>query len=610
MPCRTKGGSFVLFKRAFQPLVWFSLGLSALLLGFALFSPGARLVENTVSEPLRFIGEYVLSDSPQRLPFQTGTELSADKLTSVTLYGHFDREVKPNTQIVMRISNLHVQLLVNGETVFTYGDAHPSFVHSGGNVWTSFTSTGVLPADAVELRLSNSYANEVLSSFDDFFTNLSTGSEYPVYRNALFGQGSHLLIGVIVFLLGLAMLCVSFYAQVLKLSRAHDYVYLSAFVIASGIWMCINYRFISLIIPYPTFYQTLEMLCMALMPVFLMRYMITLVAARQRRLCSIVIYGVLLVAMAAILFQLLGMVDLAMLTGLFSLIDMVGIAFFTVCLILSFRHPGDAETRAAILPMFILFIGAALNIANYFFTWRTNGLFYSLAFLLFAFLEMFRLVHALRDSVRRNSEYARLENELIQSRIAVMLSQIKPHFLYNALNSISALCLTDPLMADQAITSLSNYLRGNIRSLEQSAPVPFEQELDHIKYYVRLEQLRYGEKLRVVYAINTIDFQVPTLSLQTLVENAIRHGVSPRPEGGLVVVQTERGDGCTVVRIIDNGVGFDPDMRSQNADSIGLVNAKKRMEVMMNAVFDIQSIPGKGTTIVIRIPDAQRKGKA
>ena len=89
----------------------------------------------------------------------------------------------------MRISNLQVQLLVNGETVFTYGDAHPSFVHSGGNVWTSFTSTGVLPADAVELRLSNFYANEVLSSFDDFFTNLSTGSEYPVYRKRSLRSG-------------------------------------------------------------------------------------------------------------------------------------------------------------------------------------------------------------------------------------------------------------------------------------------------------------------------------------------------------------------------------------------------------------------------------------
>ncbi|NCB31896.1 MAG: hypothetical protein EOM66_10880 [Clostridia bacterium] len=162
-------------------------------------------------------------------------------------------------------------------------------------------------------------------------------------------------------------------------------------------------------------------------------------------------------------------------------------------------------------------------------------------------------------------------------------------------------------MADQAITSLSNYLRGNIRSLEQSTPVPFEQELNHIKYYVRLEQLRYGDKLRVVYAIDHTDFEVPTLSLQTLVENAIRHGVSPKPEGGLVVVQTEKGEHCSIVRIIDNGVGFDPDMQSHNADSIGLANARKRMEAMMNAHFDVQSIPGQGTTITITIPDSKRK---
>ena len=115
--------------------------------------------------------------------------------------------------------------------------------------------------------------------------------------------------------------------------------------------------------------------------------------------------------------------------------------------------------------------------------------------------------------------------------------------------------------------------------------------------------MRYGDKLRVVDAIDTLDFQVPTLSLQTLVENAIRHGVSPRPEGGLVVVHTERGDGFTLIRIMDNGVGFDPDLHSHNADSIGLANAKQRMEVMMGAQFDIQSIPGKGTTISIRIPN-------
>ena len=349
---------------------------------------------------------------------------------------------------------------------------------------------------------------------------------------------------------------------------------------------------------------------MAFMPVFLMAYMLPLTGQRQRPFCFAVILLELAVAFIGMLLQLFRVTDLPAFTGYFAIADVVGIAVYALCLSKTLlRHP-EKETRSAILPLFVLFIGALLNLANFFFGWRTNGMFYSAAFLGFSLWEMVRLVYLFREYVRRSREYARLENELTQSRIAVMLSQIKPHFLFNALNSISALCLTDPLMADQAITSLSNYLRGNIRSLEQNSPIPFEQELDHIKYHVRLEQLRYGEKLRVVYAIHTTDFQVPTLSLQTLVENAIRHGVSPKPEGGLVVVETEHGDHCTFVRIIDNGVGFDMDLRSQNADSIGLANAKKRMEVMMNAEFTIQSTPGKGTNITIRIPDAPERMKA
>ena len=346
------------------------------------------------------------------------------------------------------------------------------------------------------------------------------------------------------------------------------------------------------------------------MPVFLMAYMLPLTGITHRKLCTAVILCELAAAVIGILLQLFRVTDMPSLTGYFAAVDVLGIGIFALCLAKTLRKNPGRETRSAILPLFVLFTGALLNLANFFFGWRTNGLFYATAFLGFSLWEMVRLIHTLREYVRRSREYVQLENELTQSRIAVMLSQIKPHFLFNALNSISALCLTDPLMADQAITSLSNYLRGNIRSLEQNTPIPFEQELDHIKYYVRLEQLRYGDKLRVVYAINTSDFQVPTLSLQTLVENAIRHGVSPKPEGGLVVVQTERGDHCTFVRIIDNGVGFDPDMRSRNADSIGLANAKKRMEVMMNAEFDIRSTPGKGTNVTIRIPDAPGKGKA
>ena len=600
----------VFFKRMFQPILWLALALSVTLLALMLFLPGARLQTHTASEPLRFIGEYALEGSAQRYPLTDETDFSTAEHTQVTLYGHFDRAVAPNAQIIMRISNLRVTLRVNGRTVFAFGGDHPALVKSGGNVWTAFTSNGILPTDAVELQLANVYTNDVLSSYRDFFSGLSTGSEYAVYRTVFTAESYQFIVSLVLLLMGIAMLGLSIYARGLKLARAGDYLYLSGFTIASGIWMSINYRMISLILPYPAFYQTLEMLAMALMPVFLLRYASSLIRKPYQSLCLGVTFAVLLLSIVCIVLQFFGTIDLAELTGVFSLVDMAAIAAFVVCLLKSLRAPRDAETMSSILPLFILFSGALLNFANYFFSWHTSGLFYTVAFLLFAILEMIRLVRTLREGIHRNNEFIRLENELTQSRIAVMLSQIKPHFLFNALNSISALCLTDPIMADQAITSLANYLRGNIRSLEQSAPVPFEQELDHIKYYVRLEQLRYGDRLRVVYAVETTAFQVPTLSLQTLVENAIRHGVSPRPEGGLVVVQTERGDNCTYVRIIDDGVGFDPDMSSQNADSIGLANAKKRMEVMMNADFDIHSVPGKGTVISIRIPDAPGKEKA
>ncbi|NLI21166.1 MAG: histidine kinase [Clostridiales bacterium] len=596
-------------RRAFQPLLWLTLALSLALLLLSLLGPNARLEAYTSASPLRLTGVYAVDGAAERLPFTGEQHIPVAANRQLVVSGHFDRDVLPNTQIILRICNLTVRLRVNGQEVFAFGERKPSFGSGGGNVWMSFTTAGITAADDVELTLTSVYGSASRSSFDAFFNHLSAGSEYPVYRAAFVSQAVPLGAGILIFLLGAAMLGVSFYARALGLARSRDYPYLSAFVIVSGVWMCINYQYASLVIPYPAFIQLLEMVCMLWMPVFLMRYMVSLVPATHRAVCRWTVLAVLAAALLGLGLQFMGAVDLAALTGVFALVDVAAISVFAVCLLRGIK-PRTPEMMVAVAPLFILFAGALLNVANYFLVWQTGGLFFSLALLAYSLLELSRLIRSLRDSIRRSREYARLENELTQSRIAVMLSQIKPHFLFNALNSISALCLTDPIMADQAITSLSNYLRGNIRSLEQSAPVPFEQELDHIKYYVRLEQLRYGDKLRVVYAIETTDFVVPTLSLQTLVENAIRHGVSPRPEGGLVVVQTERADGGTLVRIIDDGVGFDPDMQSRNADSIGLANAKKRMEAMVGAVFEIRSVPGKGTAVEIRIPDAPGKERA
>jgi LytS/YehU family sensor histidine kinase len=166
--------------------------------------------------------------------------------------------------------------------------------------------------------------------------------------------------------------------------------------------------------------------------------------------------------------------------------------------------------------------------------------------------------------------------ELTQSRISIMLSQIQPHFLYNSLNSIYYLCEEDPLKAQQAIGDFSDYLRGNLDSLKRTEPVPFEQELKHIQIYLSLEKMRFDKKLNVVYDIETMDFCVPALSIQPIVENAVRYGVGKKAEGGTVMLRVKEKPDSYCITVSDDGVGFDPyETQDDGRTHVGIDNVKR-----------------------------------
>ncbi len=200
-----------------------------------------------------------------------------------------------------------------------------------------------------------------------------------------------------------------------------------------------------------------------------------------------------------------------------------------------------------------------------------------------------------------------LERELEKANMAVMISQIQPHFLYNALNTIKSLIRRDPKTAEEAIIDFSYYLRGNMDSLTYIEPIPFQTELQHIRYYCDIELLRFSDKLRVEYDILDDDFTVPTLSVQPIVENAIKHGVTKRPEGGVVRISAYEEKNGFVISVEDNGVGFDPSQleKEDGRTHVGLQNTRYRFENMMHATVDIQSEKGVGTTVTIRIPKEQ-----
>ena len=200
------------------------------------------------------------------------------------------------------------------------------------------------------------------------------------------------------------------------------------------------------------------------------------------------------------------------------------------------------------------------------------------------------------DVLRNEKEQARL-------RMAVMVSQMQPHFLYNSLAVIEALCEEDPRLAAEATNAFSNYLRENMDFADRSSPIPFLEELNHIKTYVWLEKLRFPNKLKMEYDIRCTAFFVPALSVQPMVENAIKHGICRSRSGGTVRLCSFETERHYNVIVSDDGTGFD--VRKMTDDSrqhLGIRNTGYRIREMVGGSLDIVSAPGKGTTVTIRIP--------
>ena len=205
-------------------------------------------------------------------------------------------------------------------------------------------------------------------------------------------------------------------------------------------------------------------------------------------------------------------------------------------------------------------------------------------------------------------ERERAEKELYEAKVAVMTSQIQPHFMYNALTSIAMMCQIDPETAQEATVTFAKYLRGNMDSLKQTKPVPFETELDHLKNYLYIEQMRFGKKLNVEYDIQTTDFKLPMLSVQPLVENAVKHGVGMKKKGGTVTISTRETEDAFIVTVSDDGVGFDVNApkKDDGRSHVGMENTRTRLRDMCAAEIKIESTVDVGTTATITLPKEEQ----
>lgn len=195
--------------------------------------------------------------------------------------------------------------------------------------------------------------------------------------------------------------------------------------------------------------------------------------------------------------------------------------------------------------------------------------------------------------------------ELSDAKLELAISQIQPHFLYNALNSIAQLCsMAGANEAENATVEFAKYLRGNLDSLKTHTPILFSKELEHTKTYTELEKMRFGDDLRISYDIQCTSFLIPPLTLQPIVENAIKHGVGKKENGGQVSISTYDDEKDYYIVVCDDGVGFDTSKPKNDTERshLGIDNVKARLSAMVDGTLSIKSESGKGTTVTITVP--------
>lgn len=213
-------------------------------------------------------------------------------------------------------------------------------------------------------------------------------------------------------------------------------------------------------------------------------------------------------------------------------------------------------------------------------------------------------------AMRRSAE------EAVRSELAFLQAQIKPHFLYNALNTIISLSLEEPQTAHDLLLNLSRYLRGSFDFKNKERLVPLRKELELVRAYLEIERARFGERLRIRFEVDeSADCMLPPLTLQPLVENAVRHGISVQEDGGTVTVSVRADSAYTILSVEDDGPGMPVYARSilsndyEGKGGVGLRNIHQRMLKLFGEGIEIgEGSPG-GTKVNIRIPHAERNGK-
>lgn len=198
-------------------------------------------------------------------------------------------------------------------------------------------------------------------------------------------------------------------------------------------------------------------------------------------------------------------------------------------------------------------------------------------------------------------QYVGQQRKIAHQRASIMVLQMRPHFIYNAMMSIYYLCAQNSKKAQEVTLDFTTYLRKNFTAIAGEETIPFSDELEHTRAYLNIEQVQFEDSLLVDYDISHTEFRLPPLTLQPIVENAIKHGMDPENAPLRITIRTRETDSGSEIIVEDNGPGFDF-KSDDNKAHLALTNIQQRLEIMCGGKMTITPRAGGGTIVTVIIP--------
>ena len=566
-----------------------------------------------LSASVYFEGDYRIGDGEWQ-PIVEGEHISSTK-GDVTLRGNFhmlapDGEYvgiyRGDLPIAFYLDHINLTFFEVGSEPVVLDMENPAYGSSVCGVnWDAYFLTSSSD-DPIEIFIHNphNYGNEF--AIDEMLSRVALWTGIEFEKGVLEGGAAQRNVGLVFIISSVMFLGTALFSSLIHVKNSKYIWLLGLIILFAGLYFTYSSFGISFWSESIIFNTSILGISMMLYAFFLS----VLIASSLQKTKKIgMITSIVLGTINAVLFVL------PMVTNCFfydtwrywTIVQNLANVALMVCLVkelIGGKSKNKLVYAGAFLPMIAYGVDSIATFAG---LWESGLISRYVFVLLFvvAIIVLLKIIPKNINAVAKAKELEReklvLNTQLTESRVSTMMSQIRPHFIYNTLGSIEQLCELDPPKAGELVHNFAKYLRGNFGELDNPKPILMSQEMEHVHYYISIENVRFPD-MTFSFEMNSGDFHLPALTVQPIVENAIKHGLMKLQKGGTIRVvsyETEQ-DYCVLVE--DDGVGFDTSVLLDEREHVGIRNIRGRLQAMVNGTLEIESTIGVGTKVLIKIP--------